>query len=214
MFPLNFLLECSRIRIPIVQSLLNILLLAREEVPAHTKAYHAIVILDGVPLLSRKHWVIDGLKLVLGIAEEPVTLGGDAPSAQLIISCEYAATLIPTIIRSLRSLCRNVTHILCTKLTFLKANLILQWDTPLIVLANDSTARGISFERAIQTDIKNLALERLDIDGVTHAIPPLIIGVLIGLHKILLILDVAPLVIDAHRTVGIDSEESQLPLYP
>ena len=65
--------------------LLDILLLTGEEVPAHTDAYHAVVILDGMPLLATQYRVVDGFKLVFGIIQEPITRGGDAPVAKLII---------------------------------------------------------------------------------------------------------------------------------
>ena len=51
------LFECSRISIPIVDVLLNILLLAGEEVSAHTDAYHAVVVPDGVPFLATQYRV-------------------------------------------------------------------------------------------------------------------------------------------------------------
>lgn len=57
--------------------LLDILLLTGEEVPAHTDAYHAVVILDGMPLLATQYRVVDGFKLVFGIIQEPITRGGD-----------------------------------------------------------------------------------------------------------------------------------------
>ena len=65
--------------------LLDILLLTGEEVPAHSDAYHTVVILNGMPLLATQYRVVDGFKLVLGIVQEPITRGGDAPVAQLII---------------------------------------------------------------------------------------------------------------------------------
>ena len=78
--------------------LLDILLLTGEEVPAHSDAYHTVVILNGMPLLATQYRVVDGFKLVLGIVQEPITRGGDAPVAQLIIYRQVAGTLIPIVI--------------------------------------------------------------------------------------------------------------------
>ena len=167
-----------------------------------------------MPLLATQYRVVDDLEAILGIIEEPITRSGDAPVAQLIIHREVAGTLIPIVVGSPRFLRHDIADVGGTPLAFANIYLIGERNAPLVVLADDATAHGISLEGAIQADVEQLILERLDVDGISHAIPPLIVGVLIGLHQVLLPLDGAPLIIDTHRTVGIDTEESQLALYP
>lgn len=194
--------------------LLDILLLTGEEVPAHTDAYHAVVILDGMPLLATQYRVVDGFKLVFGIIQEPITRGGDAPVAKLIIYRQVAGTLIPIVIGTSWLLRHDIANVAGSPLALAHIDLISERDAPLVVLADDAAAHGVSLEGTIQADVEQLALERLDVEGISHTIPPLIVGVLIGLHQILLFLDGAPLIIHAHRAVGIDTKECQLTLQP
>lgn len=179
---LKTLLERTRIAIPIIDVLLDILLLAREEVPAHSDAHHAVVILDGMPLLAAQYRVVDGFKLIFGIVQEPIARGSDAPIAILIKYRKMAGWLIPIVVRSLWLLRHDIANVVSPPLTLAEVYLISERYAPLVVLADDTTACGIPLEGTIQANLEQLTVERLDADAICQTIHPHIIGVLVGLH--------------------------------
>lgn len=155
------LFECTRIGIPIVDVLLDILLLAREEIPAHADGYHAVTFFHVLPCLATQYWVVDSFGAELAIPEEPISHGGDTPVARLIIYHQVAHRLIPVIIRSIRLLCHDISTVSGSPFALAHTDMIVNRDVPLVVSANKTAARRVAINITVHVDAEQFALESL-----------------------------------------------------